>query len=83
MSNLIKLILGTLIIVYRCALIFNVSYGLYTTFYQQNNSFNNLQWYICAIILDIYLMNLEKHLSADIYIKKEDGQKTDTGNQED
>ena len=80
MSNLIKFILGTLIIVYRFGLIFNVSLGLYTTYHQQNTSFNNLQWYICAIIFDMYLMNLEKHLSVDIYIKKEDGQKTDTGN---
>jgi hypothetical protein len=45
----------------------------------QNNTFNNLQWYICAIIFDMYLMNLEKHLSTDIYIKKDDGKKTDTG----
>jgi hypothetical protein len=80
MSKLIKFILGILIIVYRCGLIFNVSYGLYTSYNHQRNSFNDLQWYICAIILDMYLINLEKHLSADIYIKKEDGQKTDTGN---
>jgi hypothetical protein len=58
---------------------FNVSLGLYNTYKDQNNTFNNLQWYICAIIFDMYLMNLEKHLSVDIYIKKEDGQKTDTG----
>jgi hypothetical protein len=53
--------------------------GLYNTYKDQNNTFNNLQWYICAIIFDMYLMNLEKHLSVDIYIKKENGQKTDTG----
>ena len=79
MSKLIKFILSIVIIVYRCGLIFNVSLGLYNTYKDQNNSFNNLQWYICAIIFDMYLMNLEKHLSVDIYIKKEDGQKTDTG----
>jgi len=79
MSKLIKFILGIVIIVYRCGLIFNISLGLYNTYKDQNNSFNNLQWYICAIIFDMYLMNLEKHLSVDIYIKKEDGQKTDTG----
>lgn len=79
MSKLIKFILSIVIIVYRCGLIFNVSLGLYNTYKDQNNSFNNLQWYICAIIFDMYLMNLEKHLSVDIYIKKENGQKTDTG----
>jgi len=79
MSKLIKFILNIVIIVYRCGLIFNVSLGLYNTYKDQNNAFNNLQWYICAIIFDMYLMNLEKHLSVDIYIKKEDGQKTDTG----
>jgi len=79
MSKLIKFILNIVIIVYRCGLIFNVSLGLYNTYKDQNNTFNNLQWYICAIIFDMYLMNLEKHLSVDIYIKKEDGQKTDTG----
>ena len=79
MSKLIKFILTILIIVYRCGLMFNVSLGLYNTYKDQNNTFNNLQWYICAIIFDMYLMNLEKHLSVDIYIKKEDGQKTDTG----
>ena len=79
MSKLIKFILGIIIIVYRCGLIFNISLGLYNTYKDQNNTFNNLQWYICAIIFDMYLMNLEKHLSVDIYIKKEDGQKTDTG----
>jgi len=79
MSKLIKFILSIVIIVYRCGLIFNVSLGLYNTYKDQNNAFNNLQWYICAIIFDMYLMNLEKHLSVDIYIKKEDGQKTDTG----
>ena len=79
MSKLIKFILTILIIVYRCGLIFNVSLGLYNTYKDQNNTLNNLQWYICAIIFDMYLMNLEKHLSVDIYIKKENGQKTDTG----
>ena len=79
MSKLIKFILTILIIVYRCGLMFNVSLGLYNTYKDQNNTFNNLQWYICAIIFDMYLMNLEKHLSVDIYIKKENGQKTDTG----
>jgi hypothetical protein len=79
MSKLIKFILNIVIIVYRCGLIFNISLGLYNTYKDQNNAFNNLQWYICAIIFDMYLMNLEKHLSVDIYIKKEDGQKTDTG----
>jgi len=79
MSKLIKFILTILIIVYRCGLIFNVSLGLYNTYKDQNNTFNNLQWYICAIIFDMYLMNLEKHLSTDIYIKKDDGKKTDTG----
>jgi hypothetical protein len=79
MSKLIKFILGILIIVYRCGLIYCVSVGLYNTYKDQNNTFNNLQWYICAIIFDMYLMNLEKHLSVDIYIKKENGQKTDTG----
>jgi hypothetical protein len=53
--------------------------GLYTTYKDQNNTLNNLQWYICAVIFDIYLINLEKHLSADIYIKKDDGEKTNTG----
>jgi len=79
MSKLIKFILTILIIVYRCGLIFNVSLGLYNMYKDQNNTFNNLQWYICAIIFDMYLMNLEKHLSTDIYIKKDDGKKTDTG----
>jgi hypothetical protein len=79
MSKLIKFILTILIIVYRCGLIFNVSLGLYNTYKDQNNTLNNLQWYICAIIFDMYLMNLEKHLSTDIYIKKDDGKKTDTG----
>ena len=79
MAKLLKFVLGLFIIVYRCGLIFNVSLGLYTSYNHKTNSFNDLQWYICAIIFDIYLINLEKHLSADIYIKKEDGQKTDTG----
>jgi hypothetical protein len=79
MSKLIKFILTILIIVYRCGLIFNVSLGLYNTYKDQNNTLNNLQWYICAIIFDMYLMNLEKHLSTDIYIEKDDGKKTDTG----
>jgi len=79
MSKLIKFILGILIIVYRCGLIYYVAVGLYTTYKDQNNTLNNLQWYICAVIFDIYLINLEKHLSADIYIKKDDGEKTNTG----
>ena len=79
MSKLIKFILGILIITYRCGLIYYVAIGLYTTYNDQNNTLNNLQWYICAVIFDIYLINLEKHLSADIYIKKDDGEKTNTG----
>jgi len=58
---------------------FNVALELYLSYNNKSQIFNNIQWYICAIILDMYLMNLEKHLSVDIYIKKEDGQKTDTG----
>lgn len=79
MLKLLKFILGLFIIVYRCGLIYTVSVGLYTTYNDQNNSLNNLQWYICAIIFDMYLITLEKHLSVDIYIKKEDEQKTNTG----
>lgn len=79
MAKLLKFVLGLFIIVYRCGLVFNVALELYLSYNNKSQIFNNIQWYICAIILDMYLMNLEKHLSVDIYIKKEDGQKTDTG----
>ena len=83
MAKLLKFVLGLFIIVYRCGLVFNVALELYLYYNNKSQIFSNIQWYICAIILDMYLMNLEKHLSVDIYIKKEDGQKTDTGDQKD
>ena len=77
MSKLLKFILGLVIIVYRCALIFNVTFELYMSYNNKSSILNDIQWYICAIILDLYLINLEKHLTVDIYYKKEDGQKID------
>lgn len=80
MLKLIKFLLGVLIITYRCTLIFNVALELYLSYNNKSEILNNIQWYVCAIILDMYLINLEKDLSSDIYIKKDDGQETNTRN---
>jgi len=79
MVNILKLVFGILILLSRFYIIFKITFSLYDNFHTQSNLFNDLQWYICALLLDLYLMNLENHLSSDIYIKKNNGQKTDSG----
>lgn len=79
MSNLLKSLFVLIIFCTRLFIIFKITIVLYNTYNNQSNTLNELQWYICALLLDLYLMNLENHLSSDIYNKKNDGQETNTG----
>lgn len=71
MLKLIKFIISILIIAFRCGIIIKMVVELYSTYENPSNLLNEVQWYICAMIFDLYLISLEKHLSADIYIKNE------------
>jgi len=71
MLKLIKFIIGIIIIAFRCGIIVKMVIELYSSYKNPSNLLNESQWYICAMIFDLYLINLEKHLSSDIYIKNE------------
>jgi len=80
MLTLLKYLFALSLNLGRIFIIFKITVSLYDNFRTPLNVFNDIQWYVCALILDVYLMNIENQLSSDIYIKKDDGQETNSGN---
>jgi hypothetical protein len=74
MLTLLKSLFVLTLNIGRIFIIFKITISLYDNFRTPLNVFNDIQWYVCALILDVYLMNIENQLSSDIYIKKDDGQ---------
>lgn len=80
MYNLLKSLFALTILLLRFFIIFKISFILYETYQTKSQMVDEIKWYICALLLDLYLINLEKHLSSDIYMKNSDGQEVNSGN---
>jgi hypothetical protein len=72
MKNLIIL----MVMVIRIFFVFKIIQGLYFNHFNINYSLDNVQWYIYALVLDIYLIKiLNNSNSNDIYFEKKDDEK--------
>jgi len=72
MKNLVIL----MVMVIRIYFVFKVIQGLYFSHFNINYSSDNVQWYIYALVLDIYLIKiLNNSNSNDIYFEKRDNEK--------
>jgi hypothetical protein len=72
MKNLVIL----MVMVIRIYFVFKVIQGLYFSHFNINYSLDNVQWYIYALVLDIYLIKiLNNSNSNDIYFEKRDNEK--------
>jgi hypothetical protein len=72
MKNFLFALLGLSVIFLRSFLIFKLIYWLYLNYNIKNPNIFDIQWYVGIIVLDIYLMTLEKSHELDIYIKNDD-----------
>lgn len=70
MIKFIATILALCLILTRFYLIYKVLYWLFTNFEDPN--LQSIQWFICAIILDLYVSSMEKSYNVDIYKEKID-----------
>ena len=65
-----------MVVVIRIYFVFKVIQGLYFNHFNSNYSLDNVQWYIYALVLDIYLIKiLNNSNSNDIYFEKKDNEK--------
>jgi len=72
MIQFLKTILTILIVSTRCYLVYQVIKGLYFNFLSPDYPLNNIQWYVYALILDLYIVKIIDNTdSQDIYSKKE------------
>lgn len=72
MKNLVIL----MVIVIRIYFVFKVIQGLYFSHFNTNYSLDNVQWYIYALVIDIYLVKIMDNSNPnDIYFEKKDNEK--------
>jgi hypothetical protein len=72
MKNLVIL----MVMVIRIYFVFKVIQGLYFNHFNTNYSLDNVQWYIYALVLDIYLIKILNNSNLnDIYFEKKDNEK--------
>ena len=65
-----------MVVVIRIYFVFKVIQGLYFNHFNSNYSLDNVQWYIYALFLDIYIIKiLDNSNSNDIYFEKKDNEK--------
>lgn len=70
MIKFIVTVFALCLIIIRFYLIYKVLYWLFTNF--QNPNFESIQWFLCAILLDLYVSSMEKSYNVDIYKEKID-----------
>jgi hypothetical protein len=68
MIKFIATILAFCLILTRFYLIYKVLYWLFTNFEDPN--LKSIQWFLCAILLDLYVSSMEKSYNVDIYKEK-------------
>ncbi len=72
MKNLVIL----MVIVIRIYFVFKVIQGLYFSHFNANYSLDNVQWYIYALVIDIYMIKiLDNSNPNDIYFEKKGNEK--------
>jgi len=72
MKNLVILV----VMVIRIYFVFKVIQGLYFNYFNTNYSLDNVQWYIYALVIDIYMIKiLDNSNPNDIYFEKKDDEK--------
>ena len=72
MKNLVIL----MVMVIRIYFVFKVIQGLYFNYFNTNYSLDNVQWYIYALVIDIYMIKiLDNSNPNDIYFEKKDDEK--------
>lgn len=72
MIRVLKIIFTALIVAVRLYLVFKLFYYLKVSFNNPEISLNDAQWYVYALLLDLYIVKiLDNSNSDDIYSKKE------------
>lgn len=72
MMRVLKIIFTALIVAVRLYLVFKLFYYLKVSFNNPEISLNDAQWYVYALLLDLYIVKiLDNSNSDDIYSKKE------------
>ena len=72
MKNLVIL----MVMVIRIYFVFKVIQGLYFNYFNTNYSLDNVQWYIYALVIDIYMIKiLDNSNPNDIYFEKKGNEK--------
>jgi hypothetical protein len=72
MKNLVIL----MVMVIRIYFVFKVIQGLYFSHFNANYSLDNVQWYIYALVIDIYMIKiLDNSNPNDIYFEKKGNEK--------
>lgn len=75
MIKFISLLLATSLVLTRFYLIYKVLHWLFTNFHDP--TLETIQWFLCAILLDMYVSSMEKSYSVDIYRKNTNEEKID------
>jgi hypothetical protein len=72
MKNLVIL----MVMVIRIYFVFKVIQGLYFNYFNTNYSLDNVQWYIYALVIDIYIIKIMDNSNPnDIYFEKKGNEK--------
>jgi hypothetical protein len=72
MKNLVILV----VVLIRIYFVFKVIQGLYFNHFNTNYSLDNIQWYIYALFIDMYIIKIfDNSNSRDIYFEKKDDEK--------
>jgi hypothetical protein len=73
MIKFLKSIVILSVILVRCYFIYQVIKGLYFNYLNPEYPLDNIQWYVYALILDLYIVKIvDNSDSNDIYSKKND-----------
>jgi hypothetical protein len=72
MIKFIATALAICLIITRFYLIYKVLYWLFRNYENPNISLESIQWFLCAILLDLYVSSMEKSYNVDIYKEKID-----------
>jgi hypothetical protein len=65
-----------MVMVIRIYFVFKVIQGLYFSHFNANYSLDNVQWYIYALVIDIYMIKiLDNSNPNDIYFEKKGNEK--------
>ena len=72
MIRFLKILISTLLVIARCYVIYQVIKGLTLSKQYPDYPLMDLQWYVYALILDLYIVKMiDNSNSQDIYSKKE------------